>query len=133
MKPQPSGGFEWVQAAGSPALVCGALRPFAAHLFTTREWGLGSRAAAADEDWQAVAASLGADSAHLARLRQVHGASVVVGRAGDAPRPRGEALPEADILISDDPSLVLAIQTADCVPLLIADRETGAVAAAHAG
>ena len=44
MKPQPSGGFEWVQAAGGPALVCGALRPFADHLFTTREWALGSRA-----------------------------------------------------------------------------------------
>ena len=42
-------------------------------------------------------------------------------------------LPDADILVSDDPSIALAIQTADCVPLLIADRATGAVAAAHAG
>ena len=35
--------------------------------------------------------------------------------------------------VANDPSLALAIQTADCVPLLIADRVTGAVAAAHAG
>ena len=84
MKPQPSGGFEWVQAAGGPALVCRALRPFAAHLFTTREWALGSRAEATDEDWEPVAASLGVDPAHLVRLHQVHGAAVVVRRAGDA-------------------------------------------------
>jgi polyphenol oxidase len=132
MKPQPSGGFEWVQAAGGPALVCSALRPYADHLFTTRAWALGSRAQARDEDWQPVAAALGAE-ARLARMHQVHGAAVVVRRAGDAARSAGEPLPEADILISDDPSLALAIQTADCVPLLIADRVTGAVAAAHAG
>jgi YfiH family protein len=131
MTPQPSGGFEWVQAAGGAALVCSALRPFADHLFTTRGWALGSRADAADEDWQPVAAALGVDQAHLVRLNQVHGASVLVRRAGDrrAPAPR----PDADIVVSDDPSIALAIQTADCVPLLIADRVTGAVAAAHAG
>jgi hypothetical protein len=42
-------------------------------------------------------------------------------------------LPDADIVASNDPSLALAIQTADCVPILIADRRTGVVAAAHAG
>ena len=130
MKPQPSGGFEWVQAAGGLALVCVHLQPFAHHLFTTREWGLGSRAAAADEDWHPVAASLDILPANLARLHQVHGASVVITRGGQRPDlPR----PDADILASDDPALALAIQTADCVPLLIADRRTGAVAAAHAG
>ena len=131
MKPQPSGGFEWVQAAGGTALVCGALRPFADHLFTTREWALGSRAEAADEDWAAVAASLRVDPAHLVRMHQVHGAAVVVRRAGEHAPAVGR--PDADIVVSNDPSLALAIQTADCVPLLIADRVTGAVAAAHAG
>jgi len=131
MKPQPSGGFEWVQAAGLPALVCVALRPFADHLFTTREWGLGCHEVAADEDWEPVAASLGVDAAHLVRLHQVHGAWVAVRRTGipQPPYPR----PDADIVASNDPSVALAIQTADCVPILIADRRTGAVAAAHAG
>jgi YfiH family protein len=131
MRPQPSGGFEWVQAAGGPALVCVGLRPFADHLFTTRDWALGSRAEAVDDDWRPVAASLDVDLAHLIRLHQVHGASVAVRRAGDrqSPFPR----PDADIVVSDDPAFALAIQTADCVPLLIADRVTGAVAAAHAG
>jgi hypothetical protein len=59
MKPQPSGGFEWVQAAGGPALVCSALKPYADHLFTTRGWALGSRAWARDQDWQPVAAAFG--------------------------------------------------------------------------
>jgi YfiH family protein len=133
MKPQPSDGFEWVQADGGPALVCRALQPFADHLFTTRGWALGSRASAADEDWRPVAGFLGVDAGRLVRARQVHGAAVVVRRVGDAPATGGRRLPEADIFVSDDPSLALAIQTADCVPLLIADRVTGAVAAAHAG
>jgi len=41
--------------------------------------------------------------------------------------------PEADIVLTDPAGLALAIQTADCLPLLIADRRTGALAAAHAG
>jgi YfiH family protein len=41
--------------------------------------------------------------------------------------------PEADILVSDDERAALAVYTADCVPLLMADRRTGAIAAAHAG
>jgi YfiH family protein len=133
MNPQPSDGFEWVQADGGPALVCRVLQPFADHLFTTRGWALGSRARAADQDWRPVADALGVDAGHLARARQVHGAAVVVRRVGDAPAAGGQPLPEADIFVSDDPSLALAIQTADCVPLLIADRATGAIAAAHAG
>jgi hypothetical protein len=63
-------------------------------------------------------------------MRQVHGASVLVKRAGE---PAAKARAEADIAISDDPDIAMAIQTADCVPLLLADRATGAVAAAHAG
>jgi len=153
MKPQPSGGFEWVQAAGGPALVCGALRPFADHLYTTRDWALGSRAEAADEDWEPVAASLGVDSAHLARVHQVHGNTVFTVRLkADATtdatqvrlkpdattdatqvRLKPDATTDADIIVSNDPSIALAIQVADCVPLLMADRLTGAVAAAHAG
>jgi hypothetical protein len=130
--PQPHDGFAWVQAAAGPALVCRALRPLADHLFTTRAWALGS---APDPDtesaWEEVARSLCLDPAHLVRAHQVHGAAVVVRRrsGGADPAP----LPDADILVSDDARLALAIQSADCVPLLMADRRTGAVAAAHAG
>jgi hypothetical protein len=60
----------------------------------------------------------------------MHGAAVQILRVGD---PLSGARPEADIIVSNDPTLALAIQTADCVPLLIADSNSGAVAAAHAG
>src|ERR1700687_5237507 len=133
MLPKPNDGFAWVQAAGGPALVCRALEPAAAHFFTTRSWALGSpthddRTSA----WAEVARSLGVDAAHLHRAHQVHGASVLVWRRGDPHRGDGP-LADADILVSDYPAAALAIQVADCVPLLIADQTTGAVAAAHAG
>jgi YfiH family protein len=132
MLPKPNDGFAWLQLDEGPALVARALEPYAAHLFTTRPWALGgadgNRAAA----WAAVANALGVSAANLERAHQVHGASVIVHRAGDP--PRGEApLADADILISNDPATVVSIQTADCVPLLFADRRTGAVGAAHAG
>jgi YfiH family protein len=131
MLPKPNHGFAWVQVAGGPALVCGALA--ATHFFTTRSWALGSatereRTAA----WDAVERSIGLDAGQLCRAHQVHGASVALRRTGDPPCG-GQPLQEADIIISDDPSRALAIQTADCVPLLVVDRRTGAVAAAHAG
>src|SRR5947207_15606723 len=88
MRPQPSDSFVWVQAIGGPALVCGALRPIADHLFTTRSWSLGSVADAGDADWQPVAAAVGVDLARLIRVRQVHGASAVVRRRGDPSPPR---------------------------------------------
>ena len=66
-----------------PRWSAGPLRPLAAHLFTTREWALGS-GAGSDDEWAPVAAvARGVDLDHLVRLRQVHGAAVVVHRAGD--------------------------------------------------
>jgi YfiH family protein len=128
MQPQPD-GFTWVQAPGGPALVCRALEPVAAHLFTTRDWRLGSAPSEPRDDaWAEVAAALGVTPHSFARAHQVHGATVIVQPAGN-----GGRLPEGDIIISTDAAFALAIQTADCVPLLVADRRTGAVAAAHAG
>jgi YfiH family protein len=131
MLPQPNDGFTWVQAPAGPALVCRALEPYAAHLFTTRGWALGSKVPGDDEQaWEEVAAAAEVDAAHLVRARQVHGADAIVRRAG---QPNAAERPAADIIISNAPALALAIQTADCVPILLADRRTGAFGAAHAG
>jgi polyphenol oxidase len=134
VEPATTSDFEWRNMSSGRALVCVGLERYAPHLFTTREWPLGT---AAESDragaWAGVARAFGVDAAHLVRAHQVHGAAIVVRRRGDAPPASDAPLVHADILLSDDPSLVLAIQTADCVPLLMADRATGAVAAAHAG
>jgi YfiH family protein len=131
--PKPSDGFDWVQLPAGPALVCRSLEPYALHLLTTRGWQLGSPAAPPDEAWRELVQAIELDDSHLARVRQVHGAATLVRRQRDAIPDGGPSLTEADVIVSDADDLALAIQTADCVPLLFADRRTGAVAAAHAG
>jgi YfiH family protein len=118
-----------VQDDAGPALVCRPLEPIALHLYTTRHWALGVRTAGAEQDgWEQVAAQLELEGARLVRVRQVHGASVVVAREA-----RSYAADEADIIVTDAPGFGLAVRAADCVPLLIADERTAAVAAAHSG
>ena len=63
-----------------------------------------------------------------ARLRQEHGVALRRVRAGDA-----DLSPAGDGLSTDDPDLALGVQSADCLPILLADRRRGAVAAVHAG
>jgi YfiH family protein len=139
--PKPRGVFRWTELPPGPALVCDALGNVA-HLFTTRPWTLGSSLNGNDvAGWSEVASAVGVGAADLVRVRQVHGASVVVVRgrgeqgaaAGVAGTDPGVVVAEADILLAQNPGVAIAIQTADCVPLLIADKRTGAVAAAHAG
>jgi len=71
-----------------------------------------------------VAAAL-ADSGRLYLLKQVHGTVV---RA--AP---WEGRPEGDAATADRAGLILGIETADCLPVLLADPGRRLVAAAHAG
>jgi YfiH family protein len=127
--PPPSDTFAWTETPAGPALVCRPLERFAAHVFTTRSWLLGSPAVDEADRWGEVAKAVGTDPARLLRVHQVHGADVVIHRVGS---PLGRPA-DADIILTDDRSTGLAIQTADCVPLLLADSRTGAVAAAHAG
>lgn len=60
-------------------------------------------------------------------LTQVHGIAV-----HDVDRDGGDS-PRADAAITLAPSTVLVVQTADCLPVLFAERHGRAVAAAHAG
>jgi YfiH family protein len=76
---------------------------------------------------RAVAALL--PGAELATVHQVHSAQAV---HVDRPWPRQER-PHADAMVTDRPNVLLAILTADCAPVLFADREAVVVGAAHAG
>ena len=40
---------------------------------------------------------------------------------------------EADILLATERGVALAVRTADCVPILLADKQAGVIAAVHAG
>ena len=61
-------------------------------------------------------------------LRQQHGADVVV-----VDRPGGHAGAPADAAVTATAGAVLAVHTADCVPVLLAAEAEGVVGAAHAG
>jgi polyphenol oxidase len=71
----------------------------------------------------------------LVTIRQVHGADLCAVERDPIPlaTPEGKAILQGDGLMTRDPGLALGIQTADCVPVLIADTRTRAVAAFHAG
>jgi YfiH family protein len=115
--------FYWTAETWGAALKCRPLEAVAPHLFTTRQLPLSS-----PSHWREVAAALGA--ADVATLTQVHGRAVsIIRRPGGVHATR----PEADVLASDNPDVALAVRAADCVPLLIGDPRTGAVAAVHAG
>jgi YfiH family protein len=92
--------------------------------------GLGSsddRAAILENRRLAVAAV--APGAQLVTVHQVHSADALY---ADAPWP-DDARPKADALVTDRPGLLLGVLTADCTPVLLADREAGVIGAAHAG
>jgi YfiH family protein len=86
-------------------------------------------------------ASVAANRAELCRhaglintpgwLDQVHGTLVADFDAADPDRHR--VPPTADAAITMQPGRVCVIMTADCLPILLTDREGGAVAAVHGG
>lgn len=65
------------------------------------------------------------------RLKQVHSSDVIT---VTQPSPwKDEDAPKADALVTERRGLTLAIVTADCAPVLLADLGAGVIGAAHAG
>jgi YfiH family protein len=96
-----------------------------------------------DDDAEAVAANrtlfleavAGDVRAEMLTVRQVHGVRVLTAGLGDGATllQDGRAVEEADGMVSAAPGVMLAVQAADCVPVLIADTRLRVVGAFHAG
>ncbi|MEQ8897846.1 MAG: peptidoglycan editing factor PgeF [Roseovarius sp.] len=74
-----------------------------------------------------AADALGVGPEKLVNVHQVHSARVEVVEGPQADRPK------ADGMVTKVPGLALTILTADCQPVLFADRQAGVIGAAHAG
>ncbi|MCX2933351.1 peptidoglycan editing factor PgeF [Mycobacterium sp. CVI_P3] len=75
-----------------------------------------------------LAAAIGLADDHVVWMNQVHSDRVAV-----VTEPRSDAVDDTDALVTTTPGLALAVVTADCVPVLMADARAGVVAAVHAG
>ncbi|GGW84146.1 laccase domain protein [Streptomyces lomondensis] len=77
-----------------------------------------------------AAKSLGVEPDRVVWMNQVHGAEVAV---VDGPWGSSSDIPSVDAIVTVRRGLALAVLTADCVPVLLADPVAGIAAAAHAG
>ncbi|GAA4550211.1 peptidoglycan editing factor PgeF [Streptomyces collinus] len=77
-----------------------------------------------------AAGSLGIEPDRVVWMNQVHGADVAV---VDGPWGSSDPVPSVDAIVTTRRGLALAVLTADCVPVLMADPVAGVAAAAHAG
>jgi YfiH family protein len=136
-------GVRWLAAPGWDRF------PWLMHGFSTRQGGV-SRAYAADgapgelnlgftpdDDRENVLrnrelfaeAVSGAASTPLVTLHQVH-SSIVVNAAAVLP---SQPACQGDGILTQQPGILVGVQTADCVPVLVVDHKRKAVAAIHAG
>src|SRR3984885_14392061 len=75
--------------------------------------------------------ALGASKMRAVALRQIH--SDIVHVVSAAETRQGEQALQGDALITREPGVLLTIQTADCIPILLADTRQRSVAAIHSG
>lgn len=137
-------GFHWRERDGVKVLVCDALEGAGfTNGFSTRLGGVSpfpendlnlsgfdeDTAANIEENRRRFLAAFDGEF-DLATAWQVHGDDVKVVRTEADVSSSDEKF---DALVSDLPNVLVGVKTADCVPVLIADRVTGAFAAVHAG
>lgn len=126
-----------------PLLVSSRMPPGFWHGFTARAGGVsappfdtlnlgfkwGDDPTRVAENHRRLLAASGAE--RMFRASQVHGVTVL--RLEDTDTLEAIAIRDADGLCSDRPGVGLSIHVADCTPILLACRRTGACAALHAG
>lgn len=102
--------------------------PFASLSFSL---SVGDAPANVAENRRRAASALGVPPERLLYASQVHGATALL--VGERATFDEVVLEEADALVSEAKGVACGVRTADCVPILVGDPETGAVAAVHAG
>ena len=145
-----SAGFYWREREGVRALVCASLEADGfTNAFSTRLGGVSPMPETAlnlagfneddavniHENRRRFLKLFGGDWL-LTGCWQVHGADVRSVHSADEARSKPGVLGDdeyCDALISSTPNILLAVKTADCVPILIGDASSGAFAAVHAG
>jgi YfiH family protein len=92
---------------------------------------VGDTESAVTKNLSLAAARLGVPSDGIYFLSQVHGRTAHVVREG---ADRREVLAwEGDAIVGRSPESAIGVRIADCVPILLGDRRSGATAAIHAG
>ncbi len=102
------------------------------HAFTTRQNGLGvkNNGIKSPGDWDAVAEAFAVSPDRVVTVNQVHGDNIVVINDENY---RVLNTVQADALVTRAPEIAIGVETADCVPVLLFDPVTRAIAAIHAG
>src|ERR1700680_1719820 len=143
-------GFYWRETDGVRALVCAPLEQDGfTNAFSTRLGGISpmptralNLAGVNEDDEENIYENrrrflkLFYGDWTLTGCWQTHSADVRVVRSEHEAQPKPEVLGDdiyCDALISRTPKILLAVKTADCVPILLGDAQTGAFAAVHAG
>ena len=102
--------------------------PFESLSFST---AVGDDPSHVDENLRRAGALLGVDAAHILYLSQVHGRAARFYRMLEQ---RSHLINlEGDALGGTEPGSAYGVRSADCVPILLADTQSGAVMAIHAG
>lgn len=140
--PDPPDGFRWqaLAAGGSPpgdpeesleALVSvgfPALHGFTCRIRNREDGSLLGMREEAEADLDLLARAAGVNALHS--MRQVHGDLVRIAAYASRRDPNP---PPGDGLIAQAPGSGVAVKAADCVPVLLVDSVSGAVAGVHAG
>jgi len=145
-----SAGFYWRERDGVRALICAPLEDDGfTNAFSTRVGGVSRmpenslNLAGFNEDQpeniyenRRRFLKLFAGDWSLTGCWQTHSANVRVVRSQEEAQPKPGVLGDdeyCDALVSNTPRILLAVKTADCVPILLGDPKSGAFAAVHAG
>jgi hypothetical protein len=100
-------------------------------VYSSLNGGVGSQDTAANvaENRARMAAALGVATENFLTAYQIHSPNVVVAETPWTP----DARPRADGIVTRTPNLAIGVSSADCGPVLMADRQARVVGAAHAG